>query len=185
MKRALFLDFEDSFTYNLIQEVEEIGISVQVINWEKFTGQEKADLLILGPGPGHPDDYSAIFDKIETWLGDGKKIFAICLGHQIVWKLKDFEIIPSVRPIHGQSVELPISQDVENWINLKGPLKVQRYNSLAVKYSRFMDLELQIIDGDELMLAKSSQIISYQFHPESVGTKCRKSFFIPILKDLL
>ncbi len=185
MKQALFLDFEDSFTYNLIQEVEEIGVSVQLINWEKFTGEEEADLLILGPGPGHPDDYSAIFNKINAWLKDGKNIFAVCLGHQIIWKLKGFEIIPSIRPIHGQSVELPISKDVASWINLEGPLKVQRYNSLAVKYSRFMDLELQIIDGEELMLAKSSQIISYQFHPESVGTNCRKSFFSPILKDLL
>ena len=185
MKRVLFLDFEDSFTFNLVQELEEIGLHVHVINWQKFIGSEDFDLLVLGPGPGHQDEYSDLFPGLENWLKQNKKIFGVCLGHQLIWKLKGLEIIPSKKPTHGQSIDLPISKEVEEWIGELGPLKVQRYNSLAVKYSPVLDLDLYVQVDDELMLAKEKQVISYQFHPESMGTKCRKSFFLPILKDLL
>lgn len=185
MKEALFLDFQDSFTYNVVQELEEIGISVKVIPWHDFTSLEGENLLVLGPGPGHPDEYAIIFELILSWLEKGKNIFGICLGHQLIWKLKGMDIISSAHPIHGQSFLLPISSLVENWLLLKGPLKVQRYNSLAVRFSGACAPDLYSVLGDELMLAKTKQTISYQFHPESLGTNCRKSFFLPILKDLL
>jgi len=185
MKQALFLDFQDSFTYNVVQELEDIGIRVKVIPWQDFTSLESEKLLVLGPGPGHPDEYAEIFEMILRWLEMGKNIFGVCLGHQLIWKLKGMEIISSAHPMHGQSFLLPITNLVEDWLDLKGPLKVQRYNSLAVRFSGVYALDLYSVEGDELMLAKTKQIISYQFHPESLGTNCRKSFFMPILKDLL
>jgi len=147
MKTAIFLDFEDSFSYNVIQELIECGLEVDVIKWFEFNGSSRHDLLVLGPGPGHPDDYKLIFELIEKWLHSNKKIFAICLGHQIISRILGFEVSKSKFPTHGQKVQLELD---EFWQN-----------------------------------SRSSLFLSYQFHPESMGTKCRRAFFRPILTDLL
>ena len=57
MKKVLFIDFEDSFSFNVVQELTEIGLQVEVINWTDFNSVTDHDLLVIGPGPGHPDDY--------------------------------------------------------------------------------------------------------------------------------
>ena len=78
MKRALFIDFDDSFSFNVVQELTEIGLRVKVISWTEFNFVSDHDLLVLGPGPGHPDEYQKIFDIIKSWQQAGKKIFGIC-----------------------------------------------------------------------------------------------------------
>ena len=74
MKRALFIDFDDSFSFNVIQELTNIGLKVDVIHWSDFLSVSDHDLLVLGPGPGHPDDYQNIFEVIKAWQKSGKKI---------------------------------------------------------------------------------------------------------------
>ncbi len=187
MKTAIFLDFEDSFSYNVIQELIECGLEVDVIKWFEFNGSSRHDLLVLGPGPGHPDDYKLIFELIEKWLHSNKKIFAICLGHQIISRILGFEVSKSKFPTHGQKVQLELDEFWQNFLNLPEKVLVQRYNSLAVtalETSAFEDLDMLFLNG-EIMISRSSLFLSYQFHPESMGTKCRRAFFRPILTDLL
>lgn len=185
MKKALFIDFEDSFSYNVIQELNEVGLTVEVLHWMDFSSVTEHDLLVLGPGPGHPDDYFRIFDVIKQWQSAGKKIFAVCLGHQILWRLKDHEVKRSLHPLHGQQIELKLDENWQAWLQLPRTISVQRYNSLAVIYQGEVSGVQNLVEGGEIIISRGPDFISYQFHPESMGTKCRPSFFSPILRDLL
>jgi anthranilate synthase component 2 len=185
MKRALFVDFEDSFTYNVVQELIEAGLSVEVTKWSEVHTVTDHELLVLGPGPGHPDDYKDLFPFIRSWLDCGKKIFGVCLGHQILLRIKGFEIRRSHHPLHGQKTLIKLTTSWQEYLKLPENIWVQRYNSLAVE-ERLSTGGIDIISLDgEIMLAKGFKFLSYQFHPESVGTNCRQSFFRPILTDLL
>lgn len=182
MKKALFLDFEDSFTFNVVQELEAVGFDVVVKHWNTFSASDSADLLVLGPGPGHPDDYQSIFPLINNW---NKQIFGVCLGHQILWRMKGHEVVRSKYPLHGQKVKLGLNHDWQKWLNLPESIWVQRYNSLAVLGESKMDGIINHVENGEIMMSRSPRFISYQFHPESVGTNCRDSFFRVIAANLL
>lgn len=187
MKKGTFIDFDDSFSYNVIQELTEVGLNVNVINWKDFEELPNTDLLILGPGPGHPDDYQRIFPLIEKWLSLGKPFFALCLGHQILWRMRGEDIVRSKEPMHGQRVTLKLNETWRNWLQIQKDIQVQRYNSLAVPGQSAMrnpDIDV-LIHEDEIMISKNSQIITYQFHPESVGTSYRKAFFQTVIRDLV
>jgi anthranilate/para-aminobenzoate synthase component II len=185
VKRALFIDFDDSFSFNVVQELTEIGLRVKVIPWTEFHFVSDHDLLVLGPGPGHPDEYQKIFKVIKDWQKAGKKIFGICLGHQILWRMRGLQVVRSAFPLHGQKIKLKLPEDWQEWLNLPSEIWVQRYNSLAVVDSESDPGIEKLVEGTEIIMSRSVDFISYQFHPESVGTKCRESFFRPILTDLL
>jgi anthranilate/para-aminobenzoate synthase component II len=186
--RATFIDFEDSFSFNIIQELSELGIEVEYILWSDWDKIPDSDLLVLGPGPGHPDDYQRIFPLVGEWLNTGKNFFGICLGHQIFWRLHGAEVIRSANPLHGQRVLLDLDTTWRAWFKLgDSPLYVQRYNSLAVpsNYSSIRnDLSCFSQDGD-LMISKGNGILTYQFHPESQGTNYRFELFRPVLSDIV
>ncbi len=188
MKTALFIDFDDSFSFNVIQELTEVGLKVRVMNWKDVEIFPEADLLVFGPGPGHPDDYQVLFPILEKWLSEEKFFLGVCLGHQIFWRLKGKDVVSSKRPLHGQKVKLSLSPRWQTWLQLPSEVKVQRYNSLAV-----LDDPLQAAKADmenclshgEIMMSRNKHIITYQFHPESVGTSFRRAFFVPLLRDLV
>ena len=185
MRKILFLDFEDSFTFNVVQELSELGLDVEIIQWHEFKHISEHELLVLGPGPGHPDDYASIYPMIHEWINNGKKIFGVCLGHQILWRIKGAEVSASLKPLHGQKIEIVLNLEWQNWLGLAEKITVQRYNSLAVKTDVYVNPAQNFILDGEIIMSKNFQFISYQFHPESMGTKCRDAFFRPILRDLL
>jgi anthranilate/para-aminobenzoate synthase component II len=183
MKRLLFIDFEDSFTFNLIQEFENLGVAVDLVHWKDLGESYPHQLLVLGPGPGHPSDYEAMFPFVNSWLHHGKKLFGVCLGHQILWHLRGALVTRSKLPLHGQRVELKLNRDWKEWLGLEESVFVQRYNSLAVFHptSDFCNF----IQEDEVLMSRGPNVVSYQFHPESLGTTCRRAFLRPVLRDLL
>jgi anthranilate/para-aminobenzoate synthase component II len=185
MKKALFIDFEDSFSFNVVQELIEVGLMVEVISWKEFKTITYHDLLVLGPGPGHPNDYQNIFPLIRDWQKKNKKIFGVCLGHQILWSIEGLSIEPAVHPLHGQKIQMNLTLNWQKWLGLPEEIWVQRYSSLAVKSSTQGQVGENLVQEGEILMSRTPQFISYQFHPESVGTKCRQNFFWPILRDLL
>lgn len=185
MKRALFIDFEDSFSFNVVQELIEVGLMVEVISWKEFKTETDHDLLVLGPGPGHPDDYQRIFPIILAWQKANKKIFGVCLGHQILWVMEGLKIETAVLPLHGQKIQMNLPLNWQKWLELPEQIWVQRYSSLAVKASPRGQVGENLVQEGEILMSRTPRFISYQFHPESVGTKCRQNFFRPILRDLL
>jgi anthranilate/para-aminobenzoate synthase component II len=179
MRKAIFIDFEDSFSYNVVQELFLTGFSVEVVNWKDYEkNPETNSLLVLGPGPGHPDDYQSLFFLIEEWLDQKRPFFGVCLGHQIFWRLQGAEVIRSKKPLHGQKIELLLGKDWREWLGVEKKIFVQRYNSLAVPTQERMGLDdfKNFIQDDEILMTCSSHVITYQFHPESVGTSFRQEF---------
>ena len=170
LDKILIIDFEDSFTYNIASTLFPFEQSVRVVEHRDFFNSLISDYIsstgrhgiILGPGPGHPNEYRTYFKAISRLRKSSNLyVMGICLGHQIMG-LIDGKIIKSAREqIHGQAVELKINART---------VQVQRYNSLAV-YENDIEIDYRAFPRG----------VSYQFHPESVGTKANELFF----KDLL
>jgi anthranilate/para-aminobenzoate synthase component II len=202
----LILDFQDSFTYNVACEIYPFFPLVQVIHFHAIFSTleqlvEKKHLektvLIYGPGPGHPDDYAFLYPVIKKLL-DRPMIFhmGICLGHQLLWLLKGFEIKKRKSPRHGVQISLLFPQ----WFTCSQitPQKVQTYNSLTVEiaedkkwmirkknhlYSEYQSTHTQEdlwFFKDECWMGRFSQGITYQFHPESLATEENEVFFRPL-----
>lgn len=185
--KACFIDFDDSFSFNIIQEIHELGFEVRVLHWMDFETQPLEDLLILGPGPGHPDDYQRIFPQIQDWIKSNKALFGVCLGHQIYWRLLGESVVRSREPMHGQSVELNLDPEWQRYLSLPEKIKVQRYNSLSVPAQAALrnPQVLNYVFQDEILISRSEKILTYQFHPESMGTSFRRSFFRPLVDHLV
>ncbi len=186
-KVATFIDFDDSFTFNVVQELTEIGFIVNVVNWKDFEKLPEIGLLVLGPGPGHPDDYQSIFSLLHNWIQRKKPIFGVCLGHQIFWRLMGEEIVRSKTPEHGQSIVLDLNQDWRDWLGISGEARVQRYNSLSVmEQAAFRNPEFKnFVQDNEILMTRGEGVVTYQFHPESLGTSFRQAFFMTVMRDLV
>jgi anthranilate/para-aminobenzoate synthase component II len=178
MKKATFIDFDDSFTFNVVQELAEIGFEVTVTHWKDFESLPVEGLLVLGPGPGHPDDYQVLFPLLKKWVKDSRPLFGVCLGHQIFWRLQNEEVLRSREPLHGQRVKLELPSEWRSLLGIEGEVFVQRYNSLAVldqSIVRNPFFQNYIQDG-EVLITRTPHVLTYQFHPESIGTTYRKKF---------
>ncbi len=183
-------DFEDSFTYNIYADLQELKLPVTVIPFKeiyqflqtKITSNEK-EVIILGPGPGHPDEYNFIHTTVKSLLErKNLMLVGICLGHQLIWQAKGHACQHSATPVHGQIQKLKLfGKDLE----------VQRYNSLAIKLSTEQVVELEknghrlTLVNSELFASVKGDVLTYQFHPESVGTTCPNLLYGPINKFLL
>jgi anthranilate/para-aminobenzoate synthase component II len=183
MKKALFIDFDDSITWNVIQELETANFSVSVLHWMDLDETvPETDLLVLGPGPGHPDDYQTIFPVLTDWIEKKRPVFGLCLGHQILWRLRGEMVYRSKEPVHGHRVELTLDKNWQEFLSLPPKVKVQRYNALSVAGEvsiRNPDVRNVLLEG-EVMISRGEHFLSYQFHPESVGTSFRQAFFRPL-----
>jgi len=185
MGQVWVVDFEDSFTYNIAAELEALGLECEVISWTKLRdaqsplAQTLPQLILLGPGPGHPDEYG-MGPRIATWWTTGVPMAGICLGHQFIGRLLGLKVERSQHPIHGQRVAVTAPP---SWISEGIPqkLSVQRYNSLALPVTGHLppDWEGWQHEGEWIGL-KHPRAISYQFHPESVGTSCPSELFRPL-----
>lgn len=175
--KIYIVDFEDSFTFNVANILYPLCNDLQVLNFKDFFEDffesiilEDNIAVILGPGPGHPNQYSKYFNQVKKLLRKNNiYLMGICLGHQIISSQLGYEIILSTNPTHGARVSI-------TWNNFV--YCVQRYNSLAVKSCHKSD---EILLMDEVMILEYENGRSYQFHPESVGTVKSLYFF----KDLL
>lgn len=176
--KIYIVDFEDSFTFNIATELYVYEKDIQVVSHLDFFSEKKFPKLldkiktptaiILGPGPGSPEEYRNYFSYIKE-LKNKSSIFlmGICLGHQILALMDGLSVRTSLRPTHGGQVK--INFDNKN-------ILVQRYNSLGVFESVKTTREIQVrqwIRG-----------VSYQFHPESIGTENRSLFFKNLLDFL-
>lgn len=192
--RVFLIDFYDSFTHNISEILFSMGEDIEVIPWDNLEGSlalilagDQKKVVIYGPGPGKPDDYSKIFPFIKK-IELEENIFqlGICLGHQILWQLKGHNIVKCLIPVHGQSEEISIPSwegvfSARDWGKLTF---VQRYNSLVVEaknsISEDHDSEHFSFQNGEVIMGRFCRGLTYQFHPESIGTSCPKIFFNPV-----
>lgn len=184
------VDFNDSFTWNIFSILKEMdsNLEIEVVNWLEFEVPVKKSVVVLGPGPGHPNEYAKINSKIRTMIEDDSiYLIGICLGHQLISVVKGFEVMSSHSLVHGQTEQLtlPDWKDVFSKALRNKTVEVQRYNSLAIRNDKNNKSECEtLVKKGEIVMMKFKGGISYQFHPESVGTTCPKGFFRSALNFL-
>jgi anthranilate/para-aminobenzoate synthase component II len=187
LKEICFVDFYDSFSYNLVSDFYDLDVKLNLISYEEFLNRE-VDLslpVLLGPGPGAISEYQDFLNFFNKFYYKKVKTAGVCLGHQLLCFLNGSEIIQSKNILHGQAEKLVLTSFWKVFLETKLDIVlVQRYNSLTVKTEGLSEKHLYSSSG-ELMAILSDHYLSYQFHPESIGTSCRRIFISSLAKYLL
>jgi anthranilate synthase/aminodeoxychorismate synthase-like glutamine amidotransferase len=174
MTRVLVIDNYDSFTYNLVQYLGELGAEVGVVRNDKVTVSEllklKAERLVVSPGPCTPKEAGISVRAVRTFAEAGTPVLGVCLGHQSMVEAFGGKVIRG-DPIHGKDAE--IRHDGRTiYEGLSNPLVAGRYHSLVADPDLPAELELTSTYGDVVMGVRHRELPAegVQFHPESVLT---------------
>ena len=174
----LLIDNYDSFTYNLYQQISNLGKELKVVRNDALTIEDirelKPEAIILSPGPGTPKEAGITVDVVKA-LYKEFPILGICLGHQSIGEAFGGQIVRAKNIMHGKLSKL--SYEKKGLFSyLDGEISVMRYHSLIIEPSTLHeDLEVIAISSDdqEIMAIqhKHYPIYGLQFHPESIGTE--------------
>lgn len=176
----LMIDNYDSFTYNLVQYLGELGEELIVKRNDQVNIQEieelKPDFLMISPGPCSPDEAGISMEAIKHFAGR-IPIFGVCLGHQSIAQVFGGDVIRAERLMHGKTSE--IEHDGKGvFTGLQNPLVATRYHSLIVKDETLPECFVRTASTKEgeLMAIRHKElpIESVQFHPESIMTSFGK-----------
>ena len=172
--RVLVIDNYDSFTYNLVQYLGELGAELDVVRNDKAEVAEllepRPDRLVVSPGPGTPADAGISGEAIRRFAEAGTPVLGVCLGHQAMVDVFGGKVVQG-EPIHGKDAE--ISHDGRTiFAGLPSPMVAGRYHSLIADPDLPEALEVSATLGDVVMAARHRELPAegVQFHPESVLT---------------
>lgn len=173
----LVIDNYDSFTYNLVQYLGELGAEMRVFRNDEITLEEiendlKPEKILISPGPGTPDT-AGISLKVLEKFAERLPILGVCLGHQAIGQIFGGRVVRAPEPIHGKPVE--IQHDGKTiFEGLPQNFEAGRYHSLLVERENLPDcLEISAASPDGLIMGlrhKQYKIEGVQFHPESILT---------------
>lgn len=183
VNKILILDNYDSFTYNLVQLVEEItNGSVEVHRNDEISLEQVAayDKIILSPGPGIPSEAGILLPLIKSYAAT-KSILGVCLGHQAIGEVFGAELINLSRVYHGVSNQIKLVASVapscfqNDWFkSLNTEIEVGRYHSWVLNEKSVpADVEVTAVDESGMVMAlrhRKYDVQGVQFHPESVLT---------------
>ena len=186
---VLFVDCEDSFSWNIVAEIEKLGFDVHVLRHDdvRLTSDLSATykIWVWGPGPGHPLEYPHLIELMNKLSCKKVFHFGICLGHQLLGISRGGNVVSCLEPLHGQTREIRLAPwpDIFPMALSHTNIRVQHYNSLALIAACDLPAECRefIVSGESLM-SSGPNYLSYQFHPESIGTNFRELFFGPLMK---
>jgi anthranilate synthase/aminodeoxychorismate synthase-like glutamine amidotransferase len=172
--KALVIDNYDSFTYNLVQYLGELGAELEVVRNDKAAVAEllerRPDRLVISPGPCTPAEAGISIDASRAFPEAGIPTLGVCLGHQSMVEAFGGRTILG-DPIHGKDAE--IEHDGEGiFAGLPTPLRGGRYHSLVADPELPAELEQTASGADVVMAIRHRELPAYgvQFHPESVLT---------------
>lgn len=184
----LVFDNYDSFTYNLVQLIEQIlGEKVDVFRNDQIPLEdiEKYDKIILSPGPGIPEEAGILLEVIKKYAPT-KSIFGVCLGQQAIAEAFGGSLINLSEIYHGVATEAKQVKPHKILENLPETLEVGRYHSWAVNPEDFPEeLEITSIDKDGMIMSlkhKEYDVHAVQYHPESILTPSGREILINFLK---
>ena len=174
MKKVLVIDNYDSFTYNLVHYLEDLGCEVVVKRNDKISLEEieAYDRILLSPGPGIPEEAGLLKDIIKAY-GPRKRIFGVCLGQQAIAEVYGGRLINLDKVYHGIATPAKIEQSDYIFEGLPRTLMVGRYHSWVVDPELPDSLEATAVDENGQLMAlrhREYDIRAVQFHPESVLT---------------
>ncbi|MGL4953086.1 MAG: anthranilate synthase component II [Culicoidibacterales bacterium] len=173
----VIIDNYDSFTYNLVDYLQQLGAEVEVFRHDHVELQMieslKPSLIVLSPGPKAPDQAGICLAVVETFA-QTIPILGVCLGHQTIAQAFGAKIVRAPQPVHGKVNRID-HEGIGMFTNLPKPLKVARYHSLVVEAAT-LPTSFQILATtiDGLIMAFEHQtypLQAVQFHPESVATE--------------
>jgi anthranilate synthase/aminodeoxychorismate synthase-like glutamine amidotransferase len=174
--RVLVVDNYDSFTYNLVQELGELGAVVEVVRNDAFAVAEVVaeppDGVVISPGPGSPDDAGLSNDLILARAGL-RPVLGVCLGHQCIGQLYGGSVVQAPVLMHGKTS--PIYHRSEGvFADLPSPFDATRYHSLVVNRDSVpaaLQVTAETADGLVMGLRhRENDVEGVQFHPESILT---------------
>jgi anthranilate synthase component 2 len=171
------IDNYDSFTYNLVQYLAELGQDVKVYRNDEITLDEiaalKPDTIVISPGPCSPNEAGISVPTIEKF-GGKIPILGVCLGHQAIGQAMGGKIIHAKEIMHGKTSDVTHTNKGV-FRNLPNPLRTTRYHSLVIERETIPDcLEITAWTPDGEIMGvrhKSLAIEGVQFHPESILTE--------------
>jgi anthranilate synthase component 2 len=171
---VLVIDNYDSFTYNLVHYLEELGCEVIVKRNDQLTLEEinAFDKIVLSPGPGIPDEAGLLKEIIEKFAPT-KSIFGVCLGQQAIAEVFGGSLINLDKVYHGIATTIKITKEDVIFEGLPKEIEVGRYHSWVVNPDLPEVLEATSIDENGQIMSlrhKTYDVCAVQFHPESVLT---------------
>ena len=177
MTRVLVLDSYDSFVYNLVQYLGELGAEPVVHRNDDLTVEQalslKVDGVLLSPGPGRPEDAGIICDVIIPFAERGTPVFGVCLGHQAIGHVFGGRVVRAPHLIHGKT-SVVRHHDVGVFAGVENPVTATRYHSLVIDPATLPEcLEATAHTADGILMGvrhRSLPVEGVQFHPESILT---------------
>ncbi|MEO5825755.1 MAG: aminodeoxychorismate/anthranilate synthase component II [Gemmatimonadales bacterium] len=177
----LVLDNYDSFTFNLVQHLGELGADPQVVRNDRITVDgvmERAPTaIVVSPGPCTPSEAGISVALIRAAAGRGIPVLGVCLGHQAIGEAFGATVVRADRQMHGKTTDV-IHTGEALFDGIASPMPVMRYHSLVIDPPT-VPAELEVTawsgdraDGQEIMAVKhrTLPVWGVQFHPESIAT---------------
>ena len=174
--KVLVIDNIDSFVYNLVQYLGELGAEPVVVRNNELTVAEavatKPDAVLLSPGPGRPEDAGILCDAITAFAGV-VPVFGVCLGHQAIGHVYGGNVIRAPELLHGKTSLVRHHGDGV-FAGLESPVQAKRYHSLVVEAATLPDtLKVTATTDDGMIMGmrhRDVDVEGVQFHPESILT---------------
>jgi anthranilate synthase/aminodeoxychorismate synthase-like glutamine amidotransferase len=178
MALVLVIDNYDSFVYNLVQYLGELGAEPLVYRHDEATLEQMVALdpaaVLVSPGPGRPEDAGVSNEAIATFGERGVPVLGVCLGHQCIGQLYGGRVVRADQVMHGKTSQIR-HQGQGLFEGLPSPLEATRYHSLIVERSSIPDvLEVTAETEDGVVMGlrhRDLPVEGVQFHPESILTE--------------
>jgi anthranilate synthase/aminodeoxychorismate synthase-like glutamine amidotransferase len=189
---VLVIDNYDSFTYNLVQYLGELGAEVRVMRNDAVTVEDivaaKAERIVISPGPGRPE-HAGVTMSVIRQCGQATPILGVCLGHQAIGAVFGGSVVRAGVPMHGKTST--IEHDGRGvFTGIAGPFVASRYHSLVVA-EEGLPAELEVTartQGARVIMGlrhREWPVHGVQFHPESILTGEGKHILRNFLEDRL
>lgn len=177
MKHILLIDNYDSFTFNLVHYLQELGAQVDVVRNDAMSVEEALNHpssgILISPGPCDPDTAGICLPLLKAIKKNPKPVFGVCLGHQSIGQAFGGKVIRAPIPMHGKtSIMEHTNKGV--FAELPSPFKATRYHSLIVERETLPDCLEITAETDGLIMAlqhKTLPLHGVQFHPESIASE--------------
>lgn len=184
----LIIDNYDSFTYNLVQYLGELGAEIEVRRNDQTTVGEIERLnpqrIVISPGPKAPDDAGICLEVIRQFAGR-KPILGVCLGHQAIGQAFGGKVIRAPQVMHGKTSQI-VHDGKTIFSEIPNPFPATRYHSLIVERESLPScLEISATSPDGLIMGlrhREMQVEGVQFHPESVLTGAGKQLLANFIR---
>ena len=176
MTKILVVDNYDSFVFNLVQYLQQLGAEVVVkrndeVNAESING---FDGVLLSPGPGTPEDAGACIEIVKTAIEKQKPLLGVCLGHQAIGAALGGKVSRAPELLHGKTSQVQHKNEGV-FKDLKSPFRATRYHSLAIETPSVPDELVVTATTDTGVIMgvkhKTAPVEGVQFHPESILTE--------------